>query len=120
MLPTELSTALALIVAAAALVVAIFSARGSRRAQQNALALAQWVRDNNEKSVSLKQIAELEAGMTDLTDSYASLLRQHKRLRSRISMRKAREVATGDESDLHSMTDKNALRLAAKQKGLLR
>ena len=123
MFSTELSTILsilALIFAAAALAVAVFSYRGCRKMRDHALSLAQWTRENNEKSVSLTRMADLEASMTDLTDSYSSLLRQHKRLRARLNMRKAREVANSDESDLHSETDKTALRLKAKASGLLR
>lgn len=120
MLRTELSTILAMVFAAVALAVAVFSYRASRQAQRNALALAEWTRENNEKSVSLKRMAEVEGALTDLTDSYQSLLRQHKRLRSRISMRKARETGNQDDQDLHSESDKNALRLKAKAAGLLR
>lgn len=49
------------------------------------------VMNQNKRAVSLRKIAEIEATLTDLTDSYDSLLMQHKKLRSRIGMRNLRE-----------------------------
>lgn len=81
---------------------------------------ARWVEKNNSKSSSLRQIAELEAAMTELLDSHQSLLDSHKKLRSRIGMRELRERRASEEqtTDLSS-GDKRALRLAAKQSGLI-
>jgi hypothetical protein len=68
------------------------------------------------------QIAELSAEMSELTDAYGALLKSHKKLRSRITMRENREkgMDQGTGSDLSSLTDKRALRLAAKGAGLLK
>lgn len=77
------------------------------------------VENQNKNAVSLRRMAEVEASLTDLTDSYDSLLKQHKRLRSRIGMRKIREDSQKPENDLHSK-DKQAVRLAAKSVGLLK
>ena len=79
-----------------------------------------------EKYLSAKepesQIAALHAEMTELTDAYDALLKSHKKLRSRITMRENREKGRDNdpETDLGSSTDKTALRLAAKRSGLLK
>lgn len=79
-----------------------------------------WVEKNNAKSLQLRQIAELEATMTEILDSHQSLLESHKKLRSRIGMRELREKRAGEAEpgDLQS-TDKKQLRLAAKSAGLI-
>ncbi len=120
---TELSTALALILAVAALAVALIAYRGSRKSVENVVSLAQWTRENSSKSLSLKRIAQLEADMTDLQESYDTLLGSMKKLRAKIHLRMAREKrhpGSDEPNDLHSETDKNALRLNAKGAGLLR
>ena len=56
-----------------------------------AAAVAKFVEENNAKSKSLAAIAKVESDLTELHDAYASLLSSHKKLRSRIGMRKIRE-----------------------------
>ncbi|MGI9457522.1 MAG: hypothetical protein ACR2NU_13240 [Aeoliella sp.] len=80
------------------------------------------VMTQNKNAVSLARTAELEAAVTDLADSYHSLLTAHKKLRSRIGMREVRAKRADGESgdnDLHS-TDKAVVRLAAKSAGLIK
>lgn len=73
---------------------------------------------------SAAHVAELAAGLTELTDAYDALLRSHKKLRSRIGMRENRGADGRRESPQGQLsldsTDKIALRLAARQHGLLR
>jgi hypothetical protein len=49
------------------------------------------VQKGNAASVSLQKMADVEVALTELTDSYQSLLTSHKKLRSRIGMRDKRE-----------------------------
>lgn len=127
MISTELSTIfsiLALALAAAASIIATAAALFARRAAQNSGLCASWMDRNNANAVSLKRMADVEAQMTDLVDSYGSLLASHKKLRARIGMRENRlkkgNTGDGEAEELHSETDKAALRLKAKQAGLLR
>lgn len=87
---------------------------------QNAVRI---LNNQNKNSVSLRRIAEVEATLTELLDSYDSLLTSHKKLRSRIGMREYRErKANGAEStdtggeDERAAT-KEALRIKARQQG---
>ena len=50
-----------------------------------------FVQNQNKNAVSLRRLAEVEATLTELLDSYDALLMSHKKLRARISMRSARE-----------------------------
>lgn len=119
MLSTDLPTVLALAVAFMALCVAGAAAFFAVRSARNVSQVALWVHQKNAKSASLKRIAELEATMTELLDSYDSLLTSHKKLRARIGMRAAREKRVS-EPDLTTETDKAALRHAARAAGMLR
>jgi hypothetical protein len=77
------------------------------------------------ESAPRREMAELQGELTDLADSYAALLKSHKRLRSRIGMREVREKkANGaDEPDLSDPAQravyKQNFRRDAKAKGLL-
>lgn len=87
----------------------------------------EFVQNQNKRSVSLRRTAELEATVTELLDSYQSLLTSHKKLRARIGMRNTRQkagngvdstVAPADEAGRAAY--KSQLRADAKSKGLLR
>lgn len=79
----------------------------------------EFVVKGNKKSVTLRRMADVEATLTDLMDSYESLLASHKKLRSRIGMRKVRESReNGLDSDA-TTSDKAKLRIDAKQRGLI-
>ena len=99
------------IAACAALIIARSAATYSR-------AVERYLRQKEPES----QIAALSGQMTELTDAYDALLKSHKKLRSRITMRENRQKGrdTDDDPDLSSMTDKTALRHAAKRAGLLK
>lgn len=119
MLSTDSLVILALFVAIAALIVALASMLIARSARSYCAAWGRWAENNAEASV----VAGLSAEMTDLRDGYASLLASHKKLRSRITMRVNREKKRLDNAgdvDLSSESDKKALRLAARQVGLLK
>lgn len=122
MLSTILTVAagLSLLVSLTFSAAAVFYSRKSRTAVSE---VALWINENNKRSVTLKQLAELSAEVTELKDSYDSLLTAHKKLRSRIGMRELRqkrnEVDNNDATELGSVTDKNELRLKAKARGLL-
>ena len=89
-----------------------------RSARNYAAGCVKWLQQTAPKT----QIAELSAEITELTDAYAALLKSHKKLRSRITMRenRAKRVDPDPDTDLSSETDKKALRLAARQSGLLK
>lgn len=83
-----------------------------------------FIENQNKRSVSLARIAEVEATLTDLSDSYASLLAAHKKLRSRITMRANRAKAENGADIPDARTDpdgwKRAMRLQLRQQGLLK
>lgn len=117
MLSTELSyefVALALLL----VLFAIVFYRWMRKLAAYCTEAVQVVQNQNANSVKLRQIADLSAEMTDLRDSFDSLLKQHKKLRARYTMRERRSNGKTDESGLHS-TDKTEVRKAAKAAGLL-
>lgn len=103
-----------LLIALAAIIIAQSSARYAR-------ACADWARNLDNQREPESRIAALSSEMTELSDAYAALLRSHKKLRSRITMRENREKGSADDDpDLSSGTDKRQLRLAAKSAGLLK
>lgn len=57
----------------------------------------QWVTENNEKSVALAKLTEIQTELTDHADSIAALHKSLKTLRSRIGMRKVREDGKDSE-----------------------
>lgn len=91
MLSTVLSTAIFFVVALSALILAIFSYRKALACAEYAASAVAYVEKQNKQSISLRKMADVEAQLTDLTDSYDSLLTSHKKLRARIGMRAARE-----------------------------
>lgn len=97
------------------------------RAYSNIETCIKWVRDENEASVSLRRMAEVESTLTDLLDSYQNLLDSHKKLRSRIGMRELREKRANEEPDQVSLLDeasqqayKSKLRAQLRASGRLR
>jgi hypothetical protein len=98
MLSTDLPT-FSVILSAVALLVACVCMFIAARAHRWAVAAIKWTHEYNADSLSLKQLAELEAQMTDLYDSYSALLASHKKLRSRIGMREVREKRRSENFD---------------------
>ncbi len=94
----------------------------ARNAASHSAACQVWVRKVAELRDPTTRIAELSSQMTELTDSYDALLKSHKKLRSRITMRDNRQkgLDASNGSDLSSERDKDTLRLAAKSRGLLK
>jgi len=83
----------------------------------------EFVQNQNKNAVSLRRMADVEVALTELTDSYESLLVSHKKLRSRIGMRKTREDAKESvllDPEAEKALRKSALRIRAKQNGLIR
>lgn len=123
MLSTELSTILAAGFGILATAAAVFSAlawRIARKSRDDAAALAGWTHENAKSSVTLKRLTELETELTELTDSYAALMKSHKKLRARIGMRLNRQNGRAeDQEGVQSSTDKAQLRLYAKKHGFL-
>ncbi len=84
------------------------------------------VQNQNKNSVSLRRMAEVESTLTDVTDSYHALLKSHKTLRARISMRHSRDKpANGiDDTVPDSIKDpagyKRAMRIQLRSKGLIK
>lgn len=94
-----------------------------------------WVHDQvqdmekrNARSVSLRKMSEVEIALTELTDSYEALLKSHKKLRSRMSMRANREdkrATNGFDTDAPPADDvgkaayKAKFRAEMKRKGLI-
>lgn len=129
MLSTDLSTFLPVLVIGLLAVIVMFQGLQIRNLTERCDTAINYVMNENKRSVSLRRIAEVEATLTDLLDSYQSLLTSHKRLRSRIGMREHRKKRPGGSDDAslgHVPTDevekaryKAQLRADMKAKGLL-
>jgi len=85
-----------------------------------------YVQESNKRSLTLRRMAEVEATLTELLDSYDSLLKSHKKLRSRITMRENRAKApNGIDSDSVPADEaakaayKNSLRSELRKQGKL-
>lgn len=121
MLSTELALILSLSVAAFSLALGILCWLNARSARLYAANCEVWVQKVAKMRDPTAKIAELSAELTELSDSYAALLKSQKKLRARITMRQNREkTGTDADGDLSSETDKSKLRLAAKSAGLLK
>jgi len=125
MLSNELSTYVAVFGAFNLAVLSIFAWRIARMLASSR-ALASYIHNQNKNAVSLRQIAELSSEVTQLKDAYDALLESHKKLRSRIGMRKTREKrSNGVDSDAVPADEsarvvyKNQLRAKLKQEGRL-
>lgn len=124
MLSTQIAFIAAGFAIGGAFVGLIFSLRAVRfgkAAEKYAQDALDWVRDNNEESLGLRKLAEHEAALTELQDSYEALLTSHKKLRSRIGMRenRAKAKSNGEDSPDDYASKKRALRDRAKAKGYL-
>ena len=89
-------------------------------------AAVEFVQSQNKNAVSLRKMAEVEATLTELLDSYESLLASHRKLRARIGMRKAREkpenapeLATVPGTDAEKAEYKRQLRAKLQKEGRL-
>lgn len=122
MLSTDEALFSALIVAILPVCLALAAILIARSARTYARSCTSWLEKFAAQREPKSEIAKLSAELTELTDSYNALLKSHKKLRSRISMRENRERKAGDSvgDELGSETDKKALRIAAKQSGLLK
>ena len=87
------------ILAVTAAILAFLSAYGATWAIIRSIQTQKWVEANNKRALSLAKMAEVEAELTDLKDSYVSLLESHKTLRSRIGMRLHREAKKAAQAD---------------------
>ena len=100
-----------------ALGLAIFACILSIVSYVAAVRIARLVATELTESGLLAKIARLEASVTDLHDSYEALLDSHKKLRSRIGMRKVREArgkASADVPDAEN--DPEAWKAAMRQR----
>jgi len=126
MISTDLSTLFLLFVVAICVGFAGFAVKYASAARNYAEDCFQWVKGNNEKSLSLTRIAELEAALTDLADAYHALLKSHKKLRSRIGMRELRkrrkDAQNGSEEPAQGglPLTKEQLRDEARKRNMLR
>ena len=122
MLSTELSIAALLLTALSALAWLVLAWWVWKLAKYCDAAV-DFVANQNQSSVSLRRIADVESTLTELTDSYDALLTSHKKLRSRISMRENRERGkqpVDSTTEAGRLALKDELRDKAKAKGLLR
>ena len=91
------------------LVISAFALYQSLRSRVFAEEAVQWIQDNNEHSMSLRELGTLNSELTELKDSYMSLLASHKKLRSRIGMRELRERRKNGEEDPKPEHDENQI-----------
>jgi len=95
----------------------------SERAYLNSVEALKAVREGNAESLSLKRVTDLEASLTELTDSYEAVRVSLRKLRARITMRENRETpANGELPDPRSDPDgyKRAMRLKLRESGALK
>jgi len=121
MLSNELSTAVA-VFSALCVALALVGFVWMRKLAVYCRDAVEFVHAQNKNSISLRRMAEVEATLTELTDSYHALLDSHKKLRSRIGMRIVREEAhdaPGNGVDAATTTDKDALRKQLRAAGRL-
>ena len=132
MIFTDLST-IALVLAGIALIFALAAMDVARKSLLRARESEKWLMENAESSVTRAHLAKMSGEITDLVDSYEALLKNHNRLRSRISMRENREKKKAPENGAERDPDtvdwvdeggkaayKAKLRREAKASGLLR
>ncbi len=97
MLPSSYSQLAAILFGVVGILLYIRAYFMVKRAYSNIEKCVQWVKENNSTTVSMRRMAKVEATLTDLCDSYESLLDQHRKLRARISMRKLRSERKEDD-----------------------
>jgi hypothetical protein len=90
MFSTELSTILALFGASSLMVAAILFYI-IRRMSQRVSAAITYLHTQNKNSVSLRRLAEVEATLVELSDSYEALLKSVRKLGARLRMRANRQ-----------------------------
>ena len=71
------------------------------------------------RSAPASRIAEISAELTELSDAYDALLKSHKKLRSRITMRENRAKKRQDDGQTEAERDdvKTNLRVLARKQG---
>ena len=104
MLSTDLST-ISLVLAGLALVVSLACAVVVGRGVEYSRAAWRFVQNENAESLQLRQLAELQTGLTELHDAYQALYDSHKKLRSRIGMRELREKRRSNGTDADAPGD---------------
>lgn len=129
MFSTELFTILACTLAACGVCASVWTAIRQIRSEKYCKSCTEFVELSNKRSLSLRRIAEVEATLTELLDSYEALRVSHRKLRSRLTMREHRQEGkkSQDEVDLTSppvdevarASYKKALRDKAKASKLL-
>lgn len=112
MLSTELSTGL-VVFCSFCVVLGVVLVLWTSRLAAYCRETVQFVQLQNKRSVSLRRIAEVEATLTELLDSYESLLSSHKKLRARIGMRAAR-AKSGNGVDSTQVPSSDADKAAYK------
>lgn len=128
MLNLEILAIFAVVCVVLVAVMLLVTWRRANSAYDYAVGACEWCQQANPDAVSKKQIADLTVGLTDLADAYHSLLKQHKKLVSRLSMRELREKRRDGQGDgSHALDadpvptrDKVELRKQATRDGLLR
>ena len=86
-------------VAAGAVLIALLALYIAAQAVSYARSCTQWIEENNKRSLGLKRLSELEAEMTELTESHAALVASIRKLRNRIGMRNLRKKRADGEPD---------------------
>lgn len=108
------------------MVMAVFFYRWMLKLADYCRGAAEFVATQNKNAVSLRRMAEVEATLTELTDSYDALLESHKKLRARIGMRAVRDKrqVNGDGEIPDATKDpagyKRAMRLKLQRNGTLK
>lgn len=100
-LPTELSTSFVVFCCLMLLLGSFLTWLNVRLAAFCRDAVA-FVQNQNKNAVSLRRITETECALTELSDSFDALYESHKKLRSRIGMRRLREKRKDPENGLDS------------------
>ena len=117
---------IALALGAFATVVAFESVRQARKMANYCAQCSDYMHQNNIEALKDSKLGELVRDMAEVRDDLSSLQASHNRLRSKYSMRDLRERRKREqddpngELDLSSTTDKRALRLELRKKGLLK
>lgn len=119
MLSTDFPEFLVVGLAGFALVFAALALFLAKKSRDYARACASFARETASAKLDRAKIAELDASITELTDAYDALLKSHKKLRSRLTMRANRQDA-GNGVDLSNETEKKRLRLQCRERGLLK
>lgn len=128
MLSTDPASFALILVCVCVLFLCLYTLRRQYLSEKYVAAAMEALETRNARSVSLKKMAEVEIALTELTDSYESLLKSHKKLRSRIGMRLNREAkktengfdnASPPADDVGKAAYKAKFRADMKRKGLI-